>query len=133
MSIAKIQTGDKVKVIAGSHKGSVGVVTKIVKRVRPGKGIQVRASVSSLPKIVKYRKANKSYNLPGQMGTTDRLLDVSNLALVMADDQISKVSVQTDDNGKKIRVFKKTNQPVVKHELPQSPSVDEAKDTDKSN
>lgn len=107
MSIRKIQTGDKVKVISGKYKGIVGTITKVEKKLRPGKLPQFRGAVSTVPKIIKFRKKNVAYNLPGEQLEVDRLIDLSNIALVTSNGEVSKVKIEEKD-GKKVRIFKKT-------------------------
>lgn len=118
MAIAKIQTGDKVKVIAGSYKGTEGVVTKVVTKKQGKKPSIVRAAVSTVPTIIKYRKANRQFNLPGEKLTTDRLINVSNLSLVDDKGKVSKTKVEADEKtNKKNRVFKTTSKVVTKSKL----------------
>lgn len=107
----KIQTGDKVKVIAGKYKGTLGQITKVVKKIRPGKADQLRAAITNVPKIIKFKKKNVAYNLPGEQLEVDRLIDLSNVSLVTAGGNVSKVKFEIK-NDKKIRVFKKTNDKV---------------------
>ncbi len=113
MSVAKIQKGDKVKVIAGNYKGTIGIVSKVVRKKTPGGRIVTKVAVSGIPAIVDYRRSLKMYNLPGQMNSKERLIDVSNVRLVTDGDQVSRVGIDFRD-GKKIRVYKKTGEPVVK-------------------
>ncbi len=129
MSIAKIQTGDQVKVIAGNYKGNVGQVLKVVKRKSAnGKVIKIRAAVSNVPKIAKYRRSTvvQGQSYPGMKTETDRFIDLSNLSLVTSDQKYSKVKIALDEKGKKIRVLKKTNETVVKQILPKiKPATDD--------
>jgi large subunit ribosomal protein L24 len=113
MSIAKIQTGDTVKVIAGNYKGTAGQVTNVVKTTKPNGRVSLRVAVSTVPQIVKFRKGQRQANVPGQMLSTDRLLDVSNVSLVGAKDQVSKVQI-VEEKGKKVRKLKKGGAVVVK-------------------
>jgi large subunit ribosomal protein L24 len=108
MSIAKVQKGDKIKVIAGKFKGTLGVVTKVIKTLKT-----TRVSVDNVNKIIKYTKANKSYGVQGQMVQVDRYLDSSNVALVDEKNNISKTYIKLSDN-KKSRIFKSTNNAVPK-------------------
>lgn len=116
MAISIIQKGDKVKVITGSYKGTIGIVSKVVTS-KKGSIIRRRASVNTVPSIVKYRKANKAYNLPGQQLSTERLIDVSNLMHVDENGNTSKIEVKLDDKNKKTRVYKTSSKPVVKSKL----------------
>jgi large subunit ribosomal protein L24 len=112
MSIAKIQKGDKVKIISGAYKGTLGQVIKVTKKIRPNKTVQIRAAVSTVPEITKYRKANRSFNLPGQMLSTTRLIDISNMMLADEKGQSFKTKIEVVD-GKKVRVNQKTKTPVI--------------------
>ena len=127
MSIAKIQSGDKVKVIAGNYKGTVGEVVKVIKTVAKNGKIKIRASVSSVPKIAKYRKSSsfQGQTYPGLKTETDRFIDTSNLSLLTADDKLSKVKI-TLEGDKKVRVLKKTNETIKKVVLPKLPKSQES-------
>jgi ribosomal protein L24 len=129
MAIAKIQTGDKVKVIAGSYKGTEGVVTKVVTKKQGKKPSIVRAAISSVPAIIKYRKANRQFNLPGEKLTTDRLINVSNLSLVDDKGSVSKIKIELDSKtNKKQRVFKSTSKTVSKTPIEEKTTKKDPKD-----
>ncbi len=113
MSVAKIQKGDRVKVIAGNYKGTIGIVSKVVNKKLPKGGVRTRVAISGIPKIVDYRRGIKMYNIPGEMRLKDRLIDVSNVQLVTDDGQISRVEIKMIE-GKKVRVYKKTGKKVEK-------------------
>lgn len=107
MAIAKIKTGDKVKITSGKYKGTVGTVVDVRKKIRKDKSIVTRAVVTEVPSIVKYRKAYKAYNMPGQKYEKPRSVDISNLILVLENGDTSKVKIEERD-GKKVRVYKKS-------------------------
>jgi large subunit ribosomal protein L24 len=113
MSIAKIQSGDTVKVTSGNYKGTVGQVLKIFPKIRKNGRVIKRASLTNIPKIVKYRKSNvfQGQQYPGLKLETDRTIDLSNLSLLTDDNTISKSKIELL-NGKKVRVLKKNNQTV---------------------
>jgi large subunit ribosomal protein L24 len=115
MSITKIQTGDQVKVIAGKYRGTVGQVIKVVSKQK-GKTLVKRAAINTVPKINNYRKANKAFNVPGQLTTIDRLIDLSNLSLLTADGQTSRVKIEVKDS-KKVRVLTKTGSLVERNKV----------------
>lgn len=119
MSIAKIQTGDQVKVISGNYKGTTGQVIKVLKKVLRNGKVRVRASVSSIPKIVKYRKSSivQGQKYAGMMSQVDRTVDISNLSLVTSDLKVSKTKIMTEDTGKKIRILKKNGEPVISQKV----------------
>ncbi len=108
MSISKVKTGDKVKVISGNYKGHIGHVTKVIKHSK-GK----RVSISDVPKITKYRKSYtyQGQKYPGMKTLIDRFLHISNVALLDDQGKLSKTRIEIKDN-KKTRVFKTTNKTV---------------------
>jgi len=128
MAISRIQTGDKVKIIAGKYKGTVGVVTGVSKKSYIGGVIKKRVTVSEVPRIVKYKKA-VNYNgqkFPGSKTMVERKIDASNVMLVTEDETISRIRVEMQGD-KKVRVFKKTSKNVEKSKVE---SLDEVKKND---
>ena len=117
MSTVKIQTGDTVKVISGNYRGTVGVVTKVIKTKARNGLIMKRASVSTVPKIAKYRKSQsvQGTTYPGQKFDIDRTIDLSNLMLFTG--STTSRSVIKTVEGKKLRVYKKTSETVVKEKV----------------
>ncbi|MGL4759766.1 MAG: KOW motif-containing protein [Patescibacteria group bacterium] len=127
MAIAKIQAGDNVKIVAGSYKGTEGVVTEVI-TITKGKKIFKRVVVSSLPTIVKYQKANKAFDMPGSQTQTSRKIDISNVMLI-TDGKITRSKIVTDEKGKKTREYLKTAKTVKKTILPRSKDSKEIKNT----
>jgi large subunit ribosomal protein L24 len=118
MAIAKIQTGDNVKIISGNYKGTEGVVTEVITVTKGNKTIK-RVVVSSVPTIVKYQKANKQAEMPGSMSQTSRKIDITNVMLV-DNGKISRSKIVMDKNGKKTRELLKTGKAVVKNPVVKS-------------
>jgi large subunit ribosomal protein L24 len=113
MAKARIQSGDTIKITSGNYKGTIGQVLKIVKK-SDGKRTFLRASISSVPGINKYKKSFK-YNgqsYPGSVYQVPRLIDTSNLSHLTADNKVSKVQITTDESGKKVRTLKKTGKTI---------------------
>lgn len=108
MSISKIQKGDKIKIISGKFKGTIGLITKVVKTLKYS-----RVSVDTVNKIVKYTKSNKAYGMQGQMTQVDRFIDSSNVALIDDKNNLSKSYISLENN-KKIRKFRTTESIVPK-------------------
>ncbi|ATZ17742.1 50S ribosomal protein L24 [Mesoplasma melaleucae] len=106
MSKSKILVGDVVKVIAGSHKGELGPITWISK---DKKWVSVQG-INSL-KHVKPSQTDSE----GGIKEVSSKINLSNVALQdpKNKDGISKVGYQIED-GKKIRVAKKSNSPLKK-------------------
>jgi len=118
MSISKIQTGDKVKVISGKYKGTIGVVTTVNKHRISKYVFTKRITVTNIPQIVKYRKAvnyqGESY--PGSQTYIDRTLDISNVSLITEKNEISKSKIDIIE-GKKVRILKKDSTPVIREKI----------------
>ncbi|NJL96313.1 hypothetical protein HC864_00565 [Candidatus Gracilibacteria bacterium] len=117
MSVAKIQKGDNVVITTGMFKGHQGVVTKVVKILRRNGLIQTKVSVSEVKQLVDYKKSNRQYDVPGQKGLKDRLIDASNVSMVDEKGKITKVKIELDDNGKKSRIFKSTSKKIVRQDF----------------
>ena len=123
MSIAKIQSGDTVKVIAGNFKGTVGLVTKVIHKEYPkGKNksiIKTRAAVDSIKKITKYRKSTvyQGQKYAGSMNQIDRFVDISNLMVLDESGKPARVKI-VEKEGKKVRTFQTTGTPLVKKIIP---------------
>lgn len=115
MAVAKIQKGDKVKVIAGNYKGTTGEIIRIAKKKLMNGLIQTRAAVSNVPMIVKYRAKNRSISAPGQKLEVARLIHVSNLMRIDDSGQTSRVKIQVDPKThKKSRILKGSQQILTK-------------------
>jgi len=130
MATAKIQKGDSIKVIAGAYKGTAGQVSKVIhKKNAKGKLTSTRISVTTLPKIAKFRKANAAYQVPGMQSEVNRTIDISNVMLVTKDGSVSRSSIQTND-GKKVRILKKDSSAVVRQAVTETKTSNE--DSNKS-
>jgi large subunit ribosomal protein L24 len=93
MTTSKIQRGDNVKVIAGKYRGSTGTVTSVYTKTLKNKTTTKRAVVSGLPMITNYKKAYKTYGMPGEMTQVDRSIHISNLSHTTSDGVVSRVRV----------------------------------------
>lgn len=96
----KLKKGDKVKVITGADKGTVAEITKVL----PEKDMVVVEGVNMKKKHLKPTQANPD----GGIVEFAAPIHVSN---VMAYDSKKKVASRIafkEENGKKVRVYKKT-------------------------
>lgn len=120
---AKIQTGDNVKIIAGNYRGTVGVVTKVVKKVAANGNVSYRAAVTNVAKIAKYRKSQsfQGQSYPGAKLEVDRMIDISNISLINPKGDLSRVKI-VFENGKKLRTYSKGGKTVQKVSLPKTPA-----------
>jgi len=96
----KIKKGDKVKVITGSSKGTIGEVL----RVMPKDGKVIVEGVNLVKKHLKPTQANPD----GGIVEKEATIHVSNIAIYDAKaKKTSKVGYKIE-KGKKVRVLKKT-------------------------
>ena len=99
----KLKTGDKVRVIAGDHKGAEGKVVSLNREAN-------KAIVSGV-NIVKRHTKPSAQSPQGGIVEKEAAIAISNLSLLTADGQATRVGYRTED-GKKIRVARKTNEAI---------------------
>ena len=104
MNKIKIKKGDKVRVIAGSNKGSEGVVVKIIREKN-------RAIVEGVNMIKKHAKPS-AQNPQGGIIEKEAAIHVSNLSLVSSEGNATRVGFRIEEDGKKVRFAKKNNEVV---------------------
>ena len=95
-----IKTGDNVLIIAGDHKGEKGNVVKVF----PSEN---KAIVEGFNKVKRHVKP--SAQVPGGIVEKEAPIHISNLMLLDANNEASRISRQVVD-GKKVRVSKKTKE-----------------------
>lgn len=106
MSHAKvrIRSGDQVKVIAGRDKGRTGRVLRVLPEHR-------KVVVEGIAQVRRHRKPVGDQ--PGAIVEKEMPIDVSNVALWNADENRTvKVTIVVNDEGKKVRVDRMTNNPI---------------------
>lgn len=95
-----LKKGDTIKVISGRDKGKVGEVTKIL-----------RSSHQVIIKDLNIKKKHIKPKKEGEVGKISQFeapIHASNVMLYNLEKKIaSRVCVQTDINGSKVRVLKK--------------------------
>lgn len=106
MTQTRLKKGDQVKIIAGSHKGTIAKIVSINPTQRTVK-------VEGVNVVKRHVKPNM---LQPQGGIVEKHvgLDISKVALLQNDkkDQISKVGYSLKKDGTKVRVYKKTNKEI---------------------
>ena len=99
-AIFHVKKGDTIKVISGKDKGKVGEVTQIL-----------RNSHQVVIKDINIKKKHIKPKKEGEVGRISQFeapIDASNVMLYSLEKKIaSRISIQTDSSGKKIRVLKK--------------------------
>jgi large subunit ribosomal protein L24 len=92
-----LKIGDYIKVIAGNYKGIIGTISSIYKKKN-----QFLITINEIVLKVKNKKEGSQELLP-------TFIHISNLMLWDKDNlRISRVNYKIQD-GKKIRIFKKSN------------------------
>ena len=98
--ILKIRKGDTVQVITGSSKGQRGLVKKVL--VKESKVIVEGINVVT-------RHIRPDYRYPQGSVTKEMPIHISNVSLIDTNtDKHSKVGFKKDENGNKVRFFKKS-------------------------
>ncbi|MDP2088263.1 MAG: 50S ribosomal protein L24 [Flavobacteriaceae bacterium] len=98
----KIKTGDKVRVIAGDHRGEEGKIIKVL--IESNKAI-----VEGVNMISKHTKPSAN-NPQGGIVKKEAALNISNLMLV-EDGKTTRVGYRNED-GKKVRFSKKSDKAI---------------------
>ena len=99
----KLKTGDKVVVVSGSNKGKEGKITKILGEKVIVEGVN----------IVKKHLKPKNNNGTGEIVEMEAPIHASNVMLVdPKTKKPTKVKVERDSKGKKIRISKKSNEKI---------------------
>ena len=99
----KLKTGDKVVVVSGSNKGKEGKITKILDNKVIVEGVN----------IVKKHLKPKNNNGTRKIIEMEAPIHVSNVML--SDPKTkkpTKVKIEKDSKGKKIRISKKSNEKI---------------------
>ena len=99
----KLKTGDKVVVIAGSNKGKEGKITKVLDDKVIVEGVN----------IAKKHLKPKNNNGTGEIVEVERPIHRSNVMIVdPKTKKPTKIKIDFDKNGKKIRISKKSNEKI---------------------
>ena len=99
----KLKTGDKVVVIAGANKGKEGKITKVLEDKVVVEGVNV----------AKKHLKPKNNNGTGEIVEVERPIHRSNVMIVdPKTKKPTKIKMDFDKNGKKIRISKKSNEKI---------------------
>lgn len=101
----KIKTGDEVIVITGKDKGMQGKVQKIIN--------DQKVLVEGINRVRKHQRGNPNTGVQGGIIDKDMPIHISNIALYNPEtNKADRVGFKTLDDGKKVRIFKSTNEVV---------------------
>ena len=101
MGKLKIKTGDKVRVIAGAHKGAEGEVRQVLREDN-------KAIVEGVNLVKKHAKPS-AQNPQGGIQEKEAPIQISNLSLLTTDGQTTRVGYRMEGD-KKVRFAKKSNE-----------------------
>lgn len=101
MGKLKIKTGDKIRVIAGAHKGAEGEVRQVLREDN-------KAIVEGVNLVKKHAKPS-AQNPQGGIQEKEAPIQISNLSLLTADGQTTRVGYRMEGD-KKVRFAKKSNE-----------------------
>jgi len=96
---AKIKKGDKVVILTGKDKGKTGNVTQIFPEA-------TRATVQGLNLVRRHTRQSASQD--AGIYSKEASIHLSNLAVVDAKGQPTRVGFKINDDGKKVRVARTT-------------------------
>ncbi|WP_026929007.1 50S ribosomal protein L24 [Glycomyces tenuis] len=99
----KVKKGDRVRVIAGKDKGAEGLVLEAYPS-------RERVLVEGVNRITKHTKAGQTArgSRTGGIVTQEASIHVSNVMVLDADNQPTRVGYRKDDDGRKVRISKRT-------------------------
>ncbi|SDB66708.1 LSU ribosomal protein L24P [Flavobacteriaceae bacterium MAR_2010_188] len=101
MTKFRIKTGDIVRVTAGDHKGEEGKVVTILTDKN-------KAIVEGVNMVKKHNKPS-AQNPQGGISEKEASIQISNLSLLTAKGETTRVGYRMED-GKKVRFSKKSNE-----------------------
>ena len=101
MNKIKIKKGDKVRVLAGSHKGAEGEVVKVLRETN-------KAIVEGVNLVKKHAKPSAE-NPQGGIQEKEAPIQISNLTLLTPDGQATRVGYRMEGDVK-VRFSKKSNE-----------------------
>ena len=101
MTKLKIKSGDTVKVIAGDHKGSEGVVQKVLTDKN-------KAIVEGVNMVKKHTKPS-AQNPQGGIVEKEAPIQISNLSLLTSKGEATRIGYRVEGD-KKVRFSKKSNE-----------------------
>jgi large subunit ribosomal protein L24 len=103
----RVRKGDMVLVIAGKDKGAKGRVIQAY----PDTG---RVLVEGINRIKKHTRVSRTQRgaQSGGIVTQEATIDVSNVMVVDSDGKPARVGYRTDDEGKRVRVSRRSGKDI---------------------
>ncbi len=105
--MASIKRGDTVQVIAGKDKGVKGTVLEVDKR-------EQRVIVEGANRVKRHTKETTSERgvKVGGIMTVEASIHLSNVQLVGDDGKATRIGSRVDENGKNVRISRRTGKDV---------------------
>ncbi len=103
----KLRIGDQVVVTSGAHKGAKGEVTRF-------NADRTRVFVDGVNKVKRAEKPMPALGRTGGIIEKEASIHVSNVSVMTADGEPTRIGYQYLDNGQKIRVAKKSGETIEK-------------------
>ncbi|MBU3716091.1 MAG: 50S ribosomal protein L24 [Candidatus Nanopelagicaceae bacterium] len=99
----RIKKGDKVLVIAGKDKGLTGTVLSVNTKT-------ARVTVEGVNRVKRHTKEEQSQRgaKVGGILTVEAPIAYSNVMLLADDDKATRIAVRKDEDGKNIRIARRT-------------------------
>jgi large subunit ribosomal protein L24 len=103
----KVRKGDTVLVIAGKDKGAKGRVIQAYPRTG-------RVLVEGVNRIKKHTRVSRTQRgaQTGGIVTQEATIDVSNVMVIDSDGKPTRVGSRTDDDGRRVRVARRTGKDI---------------------
>ena len=105
--MAKIRKGDTVQVIAGKDKGTTGTVLSVDR-------IRARVLVEGVNRVKRHTKettGDRGVKVGGII-TVESTIHISNVMVADEDGKASRLGVRKDDNGKNVRISRRTGKDI---------------------
>ncbi len=105
--MAAIKKGDTVLVIAGKDKGVTGKVLRVIKE-------DSRVLVEGVNRVMRHTKEETSDRgvKVGGILTVEASIHLSNVMLVADDGKATRIGVRQDDEGKNVRISRRTGKDI---------------------
>jgi len=105
--MANIRKGDTVQVIAGKDKGTTGTVLSVDR-------IRARVLVEGVNRVKRHTKettGDRGVKVGGII-TVESTIHISNVMVADEDGKASRLGVRKDDNGKNVRISRRTGKDI---------------------
>ncbi|MFM7350711.1 MAG: 50S ribosomal protein L24 [Actinomycetota bacterium] len=103
----RIKKGDKVLVIAGKDKGLTGTVLNVNTKT-------ARVTVEGVNRVKRHTKEEQSQRgaKVGGILTVEAPIAYSNVMLLADDDKATRIAVRKDEDGKNVRIARRTGEDI---------------------